>query len=986
MDIRNFFRPSPSSKSVKSIEPEKKKKAKKIIISDSESDDDSPKITTSKQKDKSPSVNKTKPVNGVEKSKYFKPAKPEDVFSCAPVKQTAIPKPTKKSSEIEANNDDDDGFDEMFLQLNDDVVEEMIKEATGKSISNEKHESDEKQKKTKDTNGEKKSAGKEKKEKSSDKGKQDSSPLRKSPKENKESSSSRKSHKEKHDSSPSRKSHKEKHNSSPSKTDHKTLKVESNGLSKYKSKELRDNKTEKTSNSVINLSDSDSDGQIKIDERKMKKGKLEEKNKSESSRKESKKKSSPEKIGTISSEKKSKSSPVVEKVETAKNTCIDMSDSGSSDDEIQIKSPQKRKVEPDTTTASPKRRKIEEMKLDTGLKRKSDNMTPPRDSKKPKTDSSQSASSVSSLSQASSSSTSAFFDRPRPQASQLWVDKYKPASMKQLIGQQGEKSVAKKLTHWLSRWHANHSGNKKLQRPSPWAKDDDGAFFKAALLSGPPGIGKTTTAHLVCKELGFDMVEFNASDTRSKKLLHQEVSELLSSKSLAPFFTGGSGGGGGGMTRNHVLVMDEVDGMAGNEDRGGIQELIQLVKSAHVPIICMCNDRNHPKMRSLVNYCFDLRVSRPRVEQIKGAMMSICFKEGLKIAPDKLNDIIKSTDQDIRLILNHLSVLAANKDSQLPNSEKFVKLGPWDVLRKVFSEEDLKKMTFNEKSDLFFHDYSIAPLFVQENYLNVVPHAKLNKKEKMEAFAKAAESLCNGDLVDKTIRSRNAWSLLPVQAVFSSVVPGDVLKGHMGGQINFPAWLGKNSSKNKMDRLQQELLVHTRLRVSASKEAINLDYSQHLRDLIVRPLLEHGTDGVSQSLEALKNYDLLKDDLDSLTELCRWPNSKDPMAKVESKVKASFTRAYNKSAAPPPYAVAAVAKKGRGGGGGADYDLLLAEDGREEPMEAEVGDDDEDKDSIEVDAMIAVKKKTSKSQEKSEAASTSKGRGAGSKRGRGRGK
>lgn len=63
--------------------------------------------------------------------------------------------------------------------------------------------------------------------------------------------------------------------------------------------------------------------------------------------------------------------------------------------------------------------------------------------------------------------------------------------------------------------------------------------------------------------------------------------------------------------------MDEVDGMAGNEDRGGIQELIQLIKTTRVPVICMCNDRNHPKIRSLVNYCFDLRFSRPRVEQIK---------------------------------------------------------------------------------------------------------------------------------------------------------------------------------------------------------------------------------------------------------------------------------------------------------------------------------------------------------------------------------
>jgi len=49
--------------------------------------------------------------------------------------------------------------------------------------------------------------------------------------------------------------------------------------------------------------------------------------------------------------------------------------------------------------------------------------------------------------------------------------------------------------------------------------NDDGSWAKCALLSGPPGVGKTTTAYLVSKELGFDVVEMNASDTRSKKML-----------------------------------------------------------------------------------------------------------------------------------------------------------------------------------------------------------------------------------------------------------------------------------------------------------------------------------------------------------------------------------------------------------------------------------------------------------------------------------
>ncbi|XP_046686070.1 replication factor C subunit 1 [Homalodisca vitripennis] len=554
--------------------------------------------------------------------------------------------------------------------------------------------------------------------------------------------------------------------------------------------------------------------------------------------------------------------------------------------------------------------------------------------------------------------------------SNLWVEKYKPITTKQIIGQQGDKSCVNKLTTWLKNWHHNHSGQKKLVKPGPWVKNDDGAYFKAALLSGPPGVGKTTTAHLVSRELGFDVVEFNASDTRSKKLLHQEVSELLSTNSLSPFFTGK----GDQVTKKHVLLMDEVDGMAGNEDRGGVQELIQLIKGARVPIICMCNDRNHPKIRSLSNYCFDLRFSKPRTEQIKGAMMSLCYKEKLKLTPDALTEIIASANQDIRLIINHLSMLSM-ESSGLANSTKHIKMGPWDVVRKIFSEEEHKSMSIHDKCDLFFHDYNVTPLFVQENYLNAVPHkpeAK-NKIKKIELFASAARSLSFGDLVEKNIRSHNAWSLLPVQAIFSSLVPGQVLEGHIGAQINFPAWFGKNSRQTKMTRLLQELTVHSRLKISGNKEAMNLDYVVPLERSIVSPLVRDGSAGIPQALSILSEYSLVREDLESLSELSSWPNTKTLFSEVESKVKAAFTRAYNKTSVPTPYAAVPIKK-----GSKADFDSLDTVPEEEE----DVPDvEEEEEDSLEVDSMIVVKKKTSAKKVDSAGPSTSKGN-KNSKRGR----
>ncbi|XP_075145168.1 replication factor C subunit 1-like [Haematobia irritans] len=563
------------------------------------------------------------------------------------------------------------------------------------------------------------------------------------------------------------------------------------------------------------------------------------------------------------------------------------------------------------------------------------------------------------------------FPRPPPVTEDMmaWVDKYKPTTVKDIIGQQGPASNVAKLTNWLSKWYTNHDGKKKLQKPNPWAKNDDGSFYKAALLSGPPGIGKTTTATLVCKELGFDAVEFNASDTRSKRLLKEEVSELLSNKSLYGYFHGS-----GNVTKKHVLIMDEVDGMAGNEDRGGIQELIALIKESSVPIICMCNDRNHQKMRSLVNYCYDLRFNRPQLKQIKGRILSICAKENIKLDPTKLDEIISATNNDIRQSINHISLLSAGKDLNLASdkvsskaedkiAQKDLKMGPWDVVRKVFSADEHKNMSFYDKCDLFFHDYSLAPLFVQQNYLIVNPAGP--KSEVIQKVANTADSLSLGDLVDKKIRSSSAWALLPTQAVFSSVMPGEYMSGYFTGQINFPGWLGKNSRATKRSRLAQELHDHTRIKTSGSRLSIRLDYAPFLLNKIVKPLVEKGLEGVEESLETLKEYHLLREDIESLIELTSWPGKKSPMDAVDGKVKAALTRAYNKEVLAYSYSAAAGVKKKRAEAMD-ELESLGMEDG-EEGGTATVDSEDDKDDDLEKDGLIKAKKKTAASTSKAAA-------------------
>ncbi|XP_060647666.1 LOW QUALITY PROTEIN: replication factor C subunit 1 [Drosophila nasuta] len=563
--------------------------------------------------------------------------------------------------------------------------------------------------------------------------------------------------------------------------------------------------------------------------------------------------------------------------------------------------------------------------------------------------------------------------KPEESLNMAWVDKYKPNSIKDIVGQAGPSSNVTKLMNWLSKWYVNHDGKKKPQRPNPWAKNDDGSFFKAALLSGPPGIGKTTTATLVTKELGFDAVEFNASDTRSKRLLKEEVASLLGNKSLYGYVNGQSQA----VSKKHVLIMDEVDGMAGNEDRGGMAELIALIKESSVPIICMCNDRNHPKIRSLVNYCYDLRFQRPRIEQIKGRIMSICFKEKLKMTPSKLEEIIAATNNDIRQTINHLALLSAGE--KLPEmstasqqvASKDLKLGPWEVVRKVFTADEHKQMSFYDKCDLFFHDYSMAPLFVQQNYLQVLPQG--NKNDIMAKVAATADALSLGDMVDKRIRANSAWSLLPTQAVFSSVLPGEYMCGHFTGQINFPGWLGKNSKTTKRSRLAQELHDHTRVCTSGSKLSVRLDYAPFLLANIVRPLTKDGQEGVAAALDVMKDYHLLREDLDSLLELTAWPGKKSPMDAVDGRVKAALTRAYNKEVMAYSYSAQANVKRKRAEAAGDEESGLLGGEEDEEGGQAVASDDDDDKDDLELDGLIKAKKKPAASS--TSKASTSKAGG-----------
>jgi replication factor C subunit 1 len=481
--------------------------------------------------------------------------------------------------------------------------------------------------------------------------------------------------------------------------------------------------------------------------------------------------------------------------------------------------------------------------------------------------------------------------------SRLWTTKYAPSSLNQICG---NKATVEKLQRWLQKFPKNVKTGFKL------AGADGSGVFRSVMLHGPPGIGKTTAAHLVAKLEGYDIVERNASDTRSKKLIEEGLRGVLSTNSLHGYFAG-DGRDVDASKKKLVLIMDEVDGMSAG-DRGGVGALAAVCKKTEVPMILICNDRRQPKMKPFDFVTFDLPFRRPTVDQVRSRIMTIAFREGLKMPAPVVNALIEGSHSDIRQVVNMISTAKLDQEAmdfdsgkQMSKSwEKHVILKPWDITQKILGGGMFaasSKATLNEKIELYFNDHEFSPLMLQENYLGTNPMQSLgySGKEKnlknLELASQAADSISDGDLVDRMIHgSQQQWSLMPTHAVFSFVRPASFVAGSTAGnQTRFTSWLGKNSSTNKLSRLVKEIQAHMRLRSSGDRHEVRQQYIPVLWTELVQKLQKEGKDAVPAVIDLMDSYFLTKDDFDAILELGVGPMDQDKI-KIETQAKATFTR------------------------------------------------------------------------------------------------
>ncbi len=210
----------------------------------------------------------------------------------------------------------------------------------------------------------------------------------------------------------------------------------------------------------------------------------------------------------------------------------------------------------------------------------------------------------------------------------LWVEKYRPKKIDEVVGNEEAKTL---FLGWLK--------NKRHTK-------------KAVLLYGPAGVGKTALVNAAAREFGYSVIEMNASDTRSEKAINAVAKPASSYKALDNF-SGQTKTGSG-----NLLFLDEVDGIAGNEDRGGVSAIIKIVEQSLVPVVMAANDPDLSKLRPLKKVCLLVRFQQVRIPLIIVLLQKICLLEHVKAEFEALERIAQNSKGDVRSAVNDLQSLS----------------------------------------------------------------------------------------------------------------------------------------------------------------------------------------------------------------------------------------------------------------------------------------------------------------------------------------
>eukprot|EP00606_Chrysophyceae_sp_TOSAG23-5_P001360 GSChrysophyteH2.ASY1.ANO1.338.1 assembled CDS len=280
---------------------------------------------------------------------------------------------------------------------------------------------------------------------------------------------------------------------------------------------------------------------------------------------------------------------------------------------------------------------------------------------------------------------------------ELWVSKHAPHNFSQLLSSERiNRDVLRAVKQWDPYVFKRAASSQSVTATNTAAKaaaagDDkskngnsigDGSSknndadtrpeCKVILLSGPPGTGKTTLAHIIAKHCGYRPMEINASDDRSAEVLRGHVERACVGNTVT------------GDKRPNCLILDEIDGI---DNRGSIDALTAIIrqplkkKKGKVqglpskfaltrPIIAICNDQFAPVLRDLRKYAQIFTFNAPQEKRLVMRLKAIAVQEQLQVSLDALQTLAAASIGDVRSSINTLqfaSLRASAQNSTMSN-------------------------------------------------------------------------------------------------------------------------------------------------------------------------------------------------------------------------------------------------------------------------------------------------------------------------------
>ncbi len=265
---------------------------------------------------------------------------------------------------------------------------------------------------------------------------------------------------------------------------------------------------------------------------------------------------------------------------------------------------------------------------------------------------------------------------------------------------------------------------------------------KAILLHGPPGTGKTSLAWAVAKENNLDILELNSSDLRNRLQLEARLKPASEQKSL--------------FKEGKILLMDEVDGVSGTKDRGGVPELIRIISKTSHPMILTGNDIWQSKFSPLRTKCKLVEMKSLKTEDVVKLLRSVSEKENVDENQHFLRQIALKSQGDVRAALNDFQNYSVEKTENLDFlSERDLEQNIFNILKILFQERqdflglfDKTKMSLDE-----------ILLWIEEN---------IPKEYRGKDLARAYEALSNADKFRGRIYRQQFWRFLVYQNIFQS--------------------------------------------------------------------------------------------------------------------------------------------------------------------------------------------------------------------------